>query len=105
MRFLIRQLVELLRSFRELLRLDDADAGLAGDEARVLEQRAVEADERPRPLDVELAERAQHPPARVLPVAAVDDQLGDHRVVERQRSPTRRATPESTRTPGPAGSR
>ena len=73
---------QLLRPLRKLLRLDDAVARLARDEARVLEQRAVEADERRDALDLVLAERAQHPAARVLAVDAVDAQLGDQRVVE-----------------------
>ncbi len=53
-------------------------------EARMLEQRAVEADERLHPADLELAERAKHPAPRVLAVDVADDQLRDHRVVERR---------------------
>ena len=76
------------------------------DEARVLEQRAVEAEQRRRaPRSTNSRERPQHPPPRVLAVDAVHDQLGDHRVVEAARSRRRRGRPESTRTPGPAGSR
>ena len=56
------------------------------------------------PSITELVERAQHPPARVLAVDAVHDQLRDHRVVGAETS-LPAATPESTRTPGPDGSR
>ena len=76
------RLLELLRSLRELLRFDDACARLAADEARMLEQRAMEAEQRRRPFDAELGERAKHPRDRPLAVDVVDDQLGDHRVVE-----------------------
>ena len=69
---------------RELVRLDHAVARLARDEARVLEQRLVEAEERLDTFDLELAERAQHPPPRVFPVDVAHDELRDHRVVERR---------------------
>ena len=71
-------------SLRGLLRdrLDEPEARLAGDEARVVEERAVEAHERRDALDRVLAERAQHPPARPLAVGVPDDDLGDERVVE-----------------------
>ncbi len=59
-------------------------AGLARAKARMGEQRLVEADQRLHSPDLELAERAQHAPDRVLPVCAAHDQLGDHRVVERR---------------------
>ena len=52
------------------------------DEARRLEERAVEAEKRRRPVDHELVERAQHPAARSLAVDVVDDELRDQRVVE-----------------------
>ena len=52
------------------------------DEARMLEQRAVEADERLHAADLELLERAQHAPPRALAVGVAHDQLRDHRVVE-----------------------
>ena len=42
----------------------------------------MKAEERRRPLDHELVERPQHPPARMLAVGAVDDELRDHRVVD-----------------------
>ena len=42
----------------------------------------MEPEQRRRPLDHELLERAEHAPASVLAVDVVDDQLGDHRVVE-----------------------
>ena len=75
---------QLLGARRELRRLDDPVAGLAGPEARMLEQRLVEADQRLHAADLELAERAQHPPDRILAVDAAHDQLRDHRVVERR---------------------
>ena len=73
---------QLLRALCELLRLDDAVARLASREARVLEQRPVESHEGLRPADLELAQGAQHPSPRVLPVDVVDDELRDQRVVE-----------------------
>src|SRR5919199_343929 len=73
---------QLLRALRQKLRLDDAVARLAGREAGVVEQRAVEADQRRDAADLELPERTQHPPAGVLAVDAVDDQLRHERVVE-----------------------
>jgi hypothetical protein len=54
------------------------------------EQRLVEADQRLDAVDDELVERAQHPPARVLAVDAVDDELRDHRVVQRRDLAARR---------------
>ena len=42
----------------------------------------MEADQGDRPLDHELAERAQHPPPCVLAVVGVDDELRDQRVVD-----------------------
>ena len=79
MRELIRQ---LLRPLRQLVRLDDAVARPAGTEARMLEEREVEADEGRRALDPELGERSQHPRDGALAIHVVDDQLRDHRVVE-----------------------
>ncbi len=76
------RLLELLRTLRQLLRLDHVVARLAAHEAGVLEQRPVEAEERRRPLDPELGQRAQHAGDGALPVDVVDDQLRDHRVVE-----------------------
>ena len=73
---------QLLRPLGQLLGLDHAVARRALDEARVLEQRPVKAEQRRDAADLELAERAQHPPARVLAVDVVDDQLRDERVVE-----------------------
>ena len=75
-------LFQLLRASRQLLRLDDAVAGRAGTEARMLEERSVEAEERRRALDSELGERAQHAGDRTVAIDVVDDQLRDHRVVE-----------------------
>ena len=88
-----RPAVELRRPRGELVRLDEPVAGLALDEALVREQRLVEAEQRLRALDHELVERAQHPPPRVLAVDAVHDELRDHRVVERRRPRSPRATP------------
>ncbi len=76
------RLGHLLRALRQLLRLHEPVAGAAFDEARLREQRRVEAEERRRALDPELGERAQHPPPGRLAIRVVDDQLGDHRVVE-----------------------
>src|SRR5947208_8814564 len=73
---------QLLRTLGEKLRLDDAVAGLARGEARVVEQRPVEADQRRHAADLELAERAQHPAPRVLPVDVLDDELRNERVVQ-----------------------
>jgi hypothetical protein len=73
---------QLLRTLGKLLRLNHAVARRALDEARVFEQRAVEAEQRRDPADLVLLERAQHASARVLAVDAVDDQLRDERVVE-----------------------
>ena len=42
----------------------------------------MEPEERGRPLDHELLERAQHPLPRVLAIDVVNDELRDHRVVE-----------------------
>ena len=42
----------------------------------------MEAEQRRQAADLELVERPQHPHSGVLAVDAVDDQLGDHRVVE-----------------------
>ena len=78
----MRQPIELLRALCKLLRLDDARARSSLDEARGGQKRPVEAQEGLRTLDDELVERAQHATARSLPVDVLDDQLGDHRVVE-----------------------
>ena len=76
------RLLELLRTLRQRLGLDDAVARLAGDEAGVLEERTVEAEQGRRPLDPELGEGAQHASDRAVAIDVVDDQLRDHRVVE-----------------------
>ena len=65
----------------------------------------MEAEECRRALDDELLERAEHPAARSLAVDVVDDELGDERVVQVRDLARPRATPESTRTPMPPGSR
>jgi len=72
---------QLLRPLRQLLGLDDTVAARALDEARVLEQRAVEPEQRRDPADLVFVERAQHAAASMLAVDAVDDQLGHQRVV------------------------
>src|SRR4029079_15567891 len=46
------------------------------------EDRLVERDQGRQALDAVLAERADHPPRRLLAVDVPGDQLGDHRVVE-----------------------
>jgi hypothetical protein len=73
---------QLLCTLRELLGLDHAPARLSAGEAVVLEQRAVEADERRHSADLVLGQRAQHPTARMLAVDAVNAELRDQRVVE-----------------------
>ena len=73
---------QLLRALREKLRLDDAVARLAGREARVVEQRPVEAEQGRDAANLELVERAQHAPTRVLAIDSVDDDLRHERVVE-----------------------
>src|SRR5215212_360430 len=75
---------KLLRTLRQLLRFDDAVTGVAGDEARVREERAVEPQQRLYAADLVLVERPEHPPARVVAVDAVHDELRDHRVVHRR---------------------
>jgi hypothetical protein len=57
-------------------------ARAAGDELLLLQQVAVEGDERRRALDDVLVERAQHAPPRRLAVRVPGDQLRDHRVVD-----------------------
>src|SRR5919198_4113534 len=73
---------QLLRFLGELPGLDDPLAGFSCRKALVAHQGAVEAEQRDDAPDLVLAERAQHPPPRVLTVDAVDDELGDQRVVE-----------------------
>src|SRR2546421_177409 len=69
---------QLLRALREKLRLDDAVARLAGREARVVEQRPVEAEQGRDAADLELVERAQHAPPRLLPIEIeAGHELGD----------------------------
>ena len=75
---------QLLRALGQLLGLDYAMARLRRDEAGVLEQRAMEPHERLHALDLELGERTEHPAPRMLTVDVVDDQLRDHRVVQRR---------------------
>ena len=76
------RLRHLLRALGQLLGLHEPVARAALDEARLGEQRRVEPEQRRWPLDPELGERPQHPPPRGLAIRVVDDQLGDHRVVE-----------------------
>ena len=64
----------------------------------------MEADERGHAADLVLAERAQHPAARVLAVDAVHAELRDQRVVEADDlAPLADAGVDPH--PGPAGSR
>src|ERR671927_1197553 len=77
-----RLMRQLLRALGQKLRLHDAVARLTAREARMVEERPVEADQRRDPADLELLEGAKHAPARVLAVDAVDDQLRHERVVE-----------------------
>ena len=74
--------LQLSRPRGHQLRLDEPVTRLALDEAGMCEQRLVKADERLDAADCELVERAQHPPARVVAIDAVNDELGDHRVVQ-----------------------
>src|ERR687888_2280679 len=71
-----------LRFLHKLFRLPYALARRACDEARVPQERAMEPEQRLDAPDLELVERAQHPSPRMFAFDAVDDQLGDHRVVE-----------------------
>ena len=64
----------------------------------------MEPEQRLHAADLVLVQRAQHSPPRMLAVDAVDDQLGHERVVE-PGDLGAASTPESTRTPGPPGSR
>jgi hypothetical protein len=48
------------------------------------QQSLVEPDQRLDSVDLELVERTQHPPPRLLAVAAEHDELRDHRVVQRR---------------------
>src|SRR5438067_1395487 len=73
---------QLLRSLGQLLRFDDPVTRLRGDEARVLEQCLVEAEQRRNASDLVFAQGAQHPPPRVLAVDPVDDELRDQGVVK-----------------------
>src|ERR671910_888844 len=73
---------KLLRTLRKLVRLHDAVARLALDEAGMLEQRLVEAEQRGHALDPVLPERAEHAATRVLPVDSVDAELRDQWVIE-----------------------
>src|SRR5918992_3707260 len=73
---------QLLRTLRELLRLHDSVARLAVREALVLEERAMESQQRCQSLDLVLLERAQHPRPGVLTIDSVYAQLRHERVVE-----------------------
>ena len=75
---------QLLRLLRQLLGLDDPRARACLDEARVAEERAMEAEQRLDSADLVLLERAEHAPPRVLAVDPVDDELREQRVVERR---------------------
>src|SRR5262245_56833088 len=73
---------QLLRTLSELLGFGHAVTGRARDEAVVLEQRAVEADERLDASHLELPEGTQHAVSRVLAVDAVHAELREQRVVQ-----------------------
>src|SRR5437764_10137564 len=73
---------KLLRTLRQLLRLDEAVTRLAVDEAGVAEERAVKADQRLDATDLELGKRAQHPAPGCVAIGVAHDQLRDHRVVQ-----------------------
>ena len=81
-RYRCLQMRQLIRSLRQLLRLDDPVTRLRGDEARVLEQCLVEAEQRRNASDLVFAQGAQHPPPRVLAVDPVHNDLRDQGVVE-----------------------
>src|SRR5438270_7605943 len=73
---------QLFSTFGKLFRFHDAVTRLPGDEARVLEQRPMETEQRRDAADLVLVKRTQHPPPGVLAVDAVNDELGDQRVVQ-----------------------
>src|SRR2546423_8359699 len=73
---------QLIRALGQKLRLHDAVARLAAREARMVEERPVEADQGRDPADLELLEGAKHAPPRVVAIDAVDDQLRHEWVVE-----------------------
>src|SRR5205085_2940527 len=66
--------LELRGARRQQLRIDDAVTRAAVDEARVAEQRLVEAEQRLHATDFVFVERTQHPPPRVLAIDAVHDE-------------------------------
>ena len=74
---------QLFCTLCQLFGLDNAVTRRAFDEARVLEERAVEAEQRRDAANLELVECPEHPPPRMLAVHALDDQLRNERVVER----------------------
>ena len=76
--------LELCGARSHQLRLDETVTRAALHEARMRQQRLVEADQRLHALDDVLVERPQHPPPRVLTIDPVDDELRDHRVVQRR---------------------
>src|SRR5262245_38682733 len=73
---------QLIRTFRELWRLCRVPTRLAGREARMLEQRAVEPDESLHAADLVLADGAEHPAPRMVAVDSVRAELRYERVVE-----------------------
>src|SRR5579862_2261732 len=64
--------------------LHERRADLAGDEVRVVEDAQMQRDRRLDPLDDRHLERSLHPCDRLGAVAAMDNDLGDHRVVIRR---------------------
>ena len=73
----MRQLRDLLGALGKLFGLDDATTRAAVDEARCLEERAVEPEQRRWAFDQELLERPEHAAPGVLAVHVVYDQLRD----------------------------
>src|SRR5262249_56085707 len=73
---------ELVGVVRDELGLDQPVTRLAGDEARMPEQRLVEPEQRLDAADLELTQRAEHATPRRLTIDVVDDQLCDQWVEE-----------------------
>src|SRR5215216_764635 len=73
---------QLSRSIRKLFGFDDSLTRAAPNETAVLEQSAVEPEERGHSVDPLLVERSEHPPSSVLPIDAVGADFRDQRVVE-----------------------
>src|SRR2546426_12639378 len=73
---------ELLRLLDQLrMILDESGAQVAGAKVGVVEDRSVERDRRRGPDDDELAQGATGARDRLGAIGAVDDELGDERVI------------------------